>query len=65
MTPMQVKMPQNLTAKDLDGIAYVYSKMSLSSKQSFLASLMIEHPEHFIRISKAIGDKGMEAMALA
>ena len=65
MTPTQVKMPQNLTAKDLDGIAYVYSKMSLASKQSFLASLIIEHPEHFGRISKAIGEKGMTAMAQA
>lgn len=65
MTPMQVKMPQSLTAKDVDGIAYVFSKMSISSKQSFLASLLINHPEHFIRISKALGEEYTEAMGSA
>lgn len=55
MTPMQVKMPQNLTIKDVKSIIFVYSHLSLSSKQNFLASLMINHPEHYERITKAIG----------
>lgn len=65
MTHTQIRMPENLTAKDLDGIAYVFSKMSLSAKQTFLASVILQHPEHFMRISRAIGDNGQLAMAQA
>lgn len=65
MTHMQVKMPEHLTAKDIDGIAYVFSKMSLPSKQTFLATLLINHPEHYIRICKALGEDFTDAMVYA
>lgn len=65
MTPMQVKMPEHLTAKDLDGITYVFSKMSAASKHSFLAALMMNHPEHYIRICKAFGEDYTRSMVYA
>jgi len=65
MTHMQVKMPENLTAKDLNGIAFVFSKMSLPTKQSFIASLLLTHPEHYDRICRALGEVGQEAMPRA
>jgi hypothetical protein len=62
---MQVKMPENLTAKDLDSIVYVFSKMSIASKQSFIASLLVYHPEHYRTISGALGNDVSRAMPLA
>lgn len=65
MTHTHVKMPQKLSAKDLDGIVYVFTKMSLASKQAFISSLMVDHPEHHKTISNAIGELYYESMAQA
>lgn len=65
MNHVQIKMPERLTNKDLEGIAHVFSKMSLASKQSFIASIIMEYPEHYLRISNALGENGIDAMAIA
>lgn len=65
MTHIQVKMPEKLSSKDLEGITYVFYKMSLASKQAFISSLIIDHPEHFITIRNAIGDRHDDFMAQA
>lgn len=52
---MQIQMPESLSAKDVDGIVYVFSRMSLATKHSFLASLMMKHPEHYIRLITEMG----------
>lgn len=65
MTPIQVKMPEQLTVKDLQSIAYVYSKMSLASKQSFLSGIIMYHPEHFIKIVESLEQDYLHAMAQA
>lgn len=65
MTHMHVKMPQKLTAKDLDSISYVFTKMSLASKQAFISALMVDHPEHHTTISNAIGELYYSSMAQA
>ena len=53
---MQIQMPEKLTEKNVDGIVYVFDKMSLAAKHSFLTSLMMTHPEHYKNITNAIGE---------
>lgn len=65
MTHMHVKMPQKLTAKDLDSISYVFTKMSLASKQAFISALMVDHPDHHMTIADSIGELYFESMAQA
>jgi hypothetical protein len=55
MTPMQIKMPDNLTAKNIKDIVFVISSMSDSTKCNFLASLLMTHPEHYGSITDAMG----------
>ena len=51
----RILMPESLSNKDVDSIVYVFSKMSVASKHDFLAALMVEHPEHFPKITDALG----------
>ena len=67
MTPTQKKisMPDNLSNKDIDSIVFVFSKMSIASKHDFIAALMVEHPEHFRKITKALGSDYKKTMVMA
>jgi len=67
MTPTQkrIQMPDNLSAKDLDRISYVFSKMSIASKQDFLAALMVECPEQYLKVTEALGRDYIKSMVLA
>ena len=65
MTRMQVKMPEHLTAKDLEGISHVFAKMSISAQQSFLAGLIVQYPEHYNKICRALGEDYADAMVYA
>lgn len=65
MTRMQVKMPEHLTAKDINSIVYVFSKMSLSARQTFLAGLLTEHPEHYVKVCTALGDQYYDSIGCA
>ena len=56
MTPMQVKMPEKLSAKDIESLTYVFYKMSLQSKQSFIASLIVQYPHHYMSVRDALGN---------
>ena len=61
----RILMPDNLSNKDIDSIVYVFSKMSLASKHDFLAALMVEHPEHFPKITDALGSDYRNSMVTA
>ena len=65
MIPTQVKMPERLTAKDISSIVYVFSKMSLSARQTFLAGLLTEHPEHYVKVCTALGEQYFASIASA
>lgn len=64
-TQKKITMPSSLSNKDIDSIVYVFSKMSLASKHDFLAALMVEYPEHFRKITKAIGSDYKKTMVMA
>jgi hypothetical protein len=61
----QVQMPENLSDKDIDSIVYVFGHMAILTKQEFLASLMMKHPEHYIKITNAIGKAHNNFIAMA
>lgn len=61
----RILMPESLSNKDVDSIVYVFSKMSLASKHDFLAALMVEHPEHFPKITTALGSDYKKTMVMA
>lgn len=65
MTRDQVRMPEHLTAKDLQSIAYVFSQMSLASKHAFLSGIILNHPEHYSNIIKNLGDNYTRCMVYA
>ena len=65
MTHMQVKMPEHLTAKDLEGISHVFGKMSLAAQQGFLAGLLVQYPQHYHKICRALGENYSDAMVYA
>jgi hypothetical protein len=58
-------MPQHLTAKDINSIVYVFSKMSVSARLTFLAGLLTEHPEHYVKVCNALGDQYFDTIASA
>jgi hypothetical protein len=55
MIPMQIKMPDSLSHKNVQDIVFVISSMSNSTKCNFLASLLMTHPEHYATIVSAMG----------
>jgi len=61
----RILMPESLSNKDVDSIVYVFSKMSIASKHDFLAALMVEHPEHFPKITTALGGDYKKSMVMA
>jgi hypothetical protein len=48
-------MPSHLSNKDIEGIIYVFSKMSTASKNDFIANLMISETKHYAKIVDALG----------
>jgi len=58
-------MPDKLSAKDVEQIVFVFKQMSNSAKNDFLSQLMIDHPDHFKKISKNMEKKKIEFMAQA
>lgn len=58
-------MPDKLSAKDIEQITYVFTKMSNSARNDFLSQLIINHPNHFRRIIKNINKKKIDAIAQA
>jgi hypothetical protein len=58
-------MPDKLSAKDIEQIVYVFTKMSASARNDFLSQLMIDHPDHYRRIYKNINKKKIDAIAQA
>ena len=65
MTPTQIKMPERLTAKDLESISHVFTKMSLAAQQGFLAGLIVQYPEHYLKICRVLGEDYTDAMVYA
>ena len=62
---MHIHLPETLTAKNVSDIVYVFEHMSLATKQSFLASLLITHDNHYKKIVKAIGNNYQNIIANA
>lgn len=58
-------MPEKLSRKDVENIIYIYTHLSLASKHDFLAALMVEHPEHFPMVTKALGNQYTNSMVQA
>lgn len=55
MIPMQIKMPEQLSMKNVQDIIFVISSTSDATKCNFLASLMMTYPEHYATIVEAMG----------
>jgi len=64
-TQKRIQMPDSLSAKDLDRISYVFSKMSIASKQDFLAALMVDCPDQYLKVTEALGSDYKNSMVLA
>jgi len=58
-------MPDKLSAKDVEQIVYVFKKMSNSAKNDFLSQLMMDHPDHYKKISKSMEKKKLDFIAQA
>lgn len=52
-----IKMPTHLSNKDIENIIYVFSKMSVASKNDFIASLMVSEQKHYAKIINALGEQ--------
>ena len=61
----KIQMPEKLSNKDVNGIIFVFKTMSNAAKYDFLSSLIMEHPEHFKKISKALGKEYNNSIGLA
>jgi len=58
-------MPDKLSTKDVEQIVYVFKKMSNSAKNDFLSQLMMNHPDHYKKISKNMEKKKLDFIAQA
>jgi len=58
-------MPDKLSSKDVEQIVYVFKKMSNSAKNDFLSQLMMDHPDHYKKISKNMEKKKLDFIAQA
>lgn len=61
----KIQMPEKLSNKDITSIVYVFKTMSGAAKHDFLSSLIIQHPEHYRKISKALGKEYKNSIGLA
>lgn len=65
MHSKKIQMPEKLSNKDITSIIYVFKTMSGAAKHDFLSSLIIQHPSHFKKISKALGSDYKKSIGLA
>lgn len=61
----QIQIPKDLSQKQINSIAYVFTHMSLAAQQSFLVSLIMLHPEHYERVVLTLGKYYTNAMVHA
>jgi len=60
-----IQMPETLSSKDIVSIVHVFKSMSGAARHDFLSSLMLEHPNHYKKISKALGKEYKNSIGLA
>jgi len=65
MHSRKIQMPEKLSSKDISSIVYVFKTMSSAARHDFLSSLIIQHPEHYRKISKALGKEYKSSIGLA
>jgi hypothetical protein len=58
-------MPDKLSTKDVEQIVFVFKQMSHSARNDFLSQLMMNHPDHFKKISKNMEKKKIDFIAQA
>ena len=60
-----IQMPEKLSSKDVNNIVYIFKTMSGAAKHDFLSSLIMQHPDHYKKISKALGKEYKKSIGLA
>lgn len=61
----RIQMPETLSSKDITTIVYLFKTMSLAAKHDFLSTLIVEHPNHYKKIKKALGKDHNKFIGLA
>jgi hypothetical protein len=60
-----IQMPETLSNKDILSIVHIFKTMSGAARHDFLSALIIEHPSHYKKISKALGKEYKNSIGLA
>jgi hypothetical protein len=61
----RIQIPENLSSKDINNIVFLFRSMSLAAKHDFLSTLIVQHPDHYKKISKALGKDYNKFIGLA